>query len=87
MKVRAVAVAMRTGLLIGITCVTLPEKADAASRLQLTSRAQAPHLRPVKRKLNNREVRDRPRLERSSPRERPAPAARHRRARGRRSRG
>ena len=41
----------------------------------------------VKRKLSDGEVLDRPRLEPSSPRERPASAARHRRARGRRPRG
>ena len=38
----------------------------------------------VKRKLSNGEVLDRPRLEQSLPRGRPASAARHRRARGRR---
>jgi len=41
----------------------------------------------VKRKLRDGEVLDRPGLEPSSPRERPAPAARHRRARDRRPRG
>ena len=41
----------------------------------------------VQRKLSDGEVLDRPRLEPSSPQERPASAARHRRARGRRPRG
>jgi len=41
----------------------------------------------VKRKLSDGEVLDRPHLAPSSPRERPASAARHRRARGRRPRG
>ena len=40
----------------------------------------------VKRKLSDGEVLDRPDLGPSSPRERPTSAARHRRARGRRSR-
>ena len=41
----------------------------------------------VKRKLSDRKVLDRPHLEQSGPRERPASAVRHRRARGRRPRG
>ncbi len=41
----------------------------------------------VKRKLSDRQVLDRPHLEQSLPRERPASTARHRRARGRRPRG
>ena len=41
----------------------------------------------VKRKLSDSEVLDRPDLEQSLPRGRPASAARHRRARGRRPRG
>ena len=41
----------------------------------------------VKRKLSDRKVVGRPHLEQSSPPERPASAARHRRARGRRPRG
>jgi len=41
----------------------------------------------VKRKLNDGEGLDRSRAEQSSPPERPASAARHRRARGRRPRG
>ena len=41
----------------------------------------------VKRKLSDGEVLDRPHLEQASPPERPASAARHRRARGRRPRG
>ena len=41
----------------------------------------------VKRKLSDGEVLDRPHLEPSSPRERPASAARHRRPRVRRPRG
>jgi len=41
----------------------------------------------LKRKLGDRKVLDDPRLEQSSPRERLASAARHRRARGRRPRG
>jgi hypothetical protein len=41
----------------------------------------------VKRKLSDSQVLDRPHLEQASPPERPASAARHRRARGRRPRG
>ena len=41
----------------------------------------------VKRKLSDGKALDRPDLEPQSPRGRPAPAARHRRARGRRPRG
>ena len=41
----------------------------------------------VKRKLSDGEVPDRPQLEQPLPRERPASAARHRRARGHRPRG
>ena len=41
----------------------------------------------VKRKLSDGEVLDRPRRDQPLPRERPASAVRHRRARGRRPRG
>jgi len=41
----------------------------------------------VKRKLDDSEILNRPHLEQSSPPERPAAAARHRRARGHRPRG
>ena len=41
----------------------------------------------VKRKLTDSQVQDRPHREQPLPGERPAPAARHRRARGRRPRG